>query len=66
MSLDVLRSLGLSPGSRRRGSGLTRTARLFIPSYNSRIAIRVGALRASRSNTRRELARLIGPNRRSS
>jgi hypothetical protein len=66
MSLDVLRSLTVSTLSSSTGPGLARTARLFVPSYTSRVAIRINARPPARSNARRELARLIAPRRRAS
>ncbi len=66
MSLSVLRSLTVSPLSARTGTGLARTARLFVPTYNSRTAIRIKARAPSRPDARRELARLIAPRRRPS
>ncbi|MGZ8403395.1 MAG: hypothetical protein ACXWVR_09035 [Rhodoplanes sp.] len=47
-------------------NGLARTARLFVPTYNSRMAIRIKARAPTRPDARRELARLIAPRRRSS
>jgi hypothetical protein len=66
MALDVLRSLSCSPESFSRGSGLSRTARLFVPAYGSRTAIRVNTRPPARANARRELARRITPRRKSS
>jgi hypothetical protein len=54
MSLRASRTITLSSASEPSKLGLSRTARLFVPSYRSRSAIRIHPRLAPRPDTQSE------------
>ena len=68
VSLRASRSFTISTTSEQSKLGLSRTARLFVSSYRSRMAIRIHARLPTRPDVHgeSELARFVTPRRRSS